>query len=377
MGNLPPFEPADATNVPALSIVLAACNEETKLPGAFRTLLAQNYPGPLEIVAVNDRSTDTTPALLESLQREAPPLVRVVVLHLDTLPPGWLGKTHALYRGAEKATGDYLLFTDADVKFAPDAVSRAVRYAGENRLDHLVAFFGLELFGFWENAFGLCFSFLFFLRFRPWHVDKPKSREYVGIGGFNMVKRSAYEAIGTHRALALEVADDMELGHKIKQAGLRTGVIGAENHITVRWQEGGLFGLMNGLTKNAYAGLNYSPLVLVGSTLLLLVTVIGPVLGILVGPTLVIRAACAVSLLCVFGIGGYHAKTGNIAPVFGLTLPVSTLLLIGVMFRSAYLTEKNGGVTWRGTLYPLNLLRARPTPPVPPPLDPPAHFTPA
>ena len=367
MDCLPAFTPGDA-GVPPVSVVLAACNEETKLAAAFRTLLAQDYPGVIEIIAVNDRSTDTTPRLLDTLKAEAPPHIRVVVLHLCDLPAGWLGKNHALYRGAEKATGEYLLFTDADVKFAPDALSRAVCYARAHDLDHLVAFFGMELIGFWENAFGLCFSYLFFLRFRPWHVADPKSRAYVGIGGFNMVKRAAYDAIGTHRALALEVADDMELGHKLKAAHFASGVIGAENHISVRWQEGGLFGLMNGLTKNAYAGLDYSLWVLFGSSALLLATILAPTIFLFVGPTLAIRWACAVSLACIFGVGAYHAKTGNIAPAYALSLPLSTLLLIYVMCRSAYLTEKNNGVTWRGTLYPLPLLRARATPPVPPPL---------
>ena len=367
MNNLPAFE-TGTPDAPAVSVVFAACDEEAKVAEAFRTLLAQNYPGSLQIVAVDDRSSDATPRLLDGLQAEAPPHIRVAVLHLTDLPPGWLGKNHALYRGAERASGDFLLFTDADVKFAPDALSRAVRYAEQRNLDHLVAFFGMELFGFWENAFGLCFSYLFFLRFRPWRVADPKSRAYVGIGGFNMVKRAAYDAIGTHRALALEVADDMELGHKLKAAGFASGVIGAENQISVRWQEGGLFGLMNGLTKNAYAGLDYSVWVLFGSSILLLATVIAPVVFLLVGPTLPIRAACAASLLCIFGTGGYHAKTGNIAPLYALTLPISTLLLIWVMIRSAYLTEKNGGVTWRGTLYPLVLLRSRAVPPLPPPL---------
>ncbi len=365
MENLPPF--ADGANdAPPVSVVLAACNEEAKLAGAFQTLLTQNYPGPLQIVAVNDRSTDATGRILQELQSSAPPTIEVVVVHLRELPPGWLGKTHALYRGAERATGDYLLFTDADVKFSPDSLSQGVRFAQENRLDHLVAFFGLELFGFWENAFALCFSFLFFLRFRPWRVADPKSRAYVGIGGFNLVKRTAYEQIGTHRTLALEVADDMELGHKIKQAGLRSAVIGAENEITVRWQDGGVVGLMNGLTKNAYAGLDYSPVVLLASSVLLLGTVLAPVLFLIAGPTPGIRIACAVSLAGIFGIGAYHARTGNIKPIFALTLPISTLLLIYVMFRSAYVTEKNGGVTWRGTLYPLALLRSHAVPPEPP-----------
>jgi hypothetical protein len=285
----------------------------------------------------------------------------VTVLHLTDLPPGWLGKNHALYQGARRATGTYLLFTDADIRFAPDTLSRALHYAERENLDHLASFFRLDLRGFWENAFGLCFSLLFFLRFRPWRVRDPRTSNYLGIGGFNLVRRDAYDAIGTHRALALDVTDDMELGRLLKHAGFRSDVIGSAHHVVVRWQEG-LSGLMGGLVKNAYAGLRYSPSVLWRSAALLLVTVVWPFVALVAlrrG-----RAGYAASVALVLGIGGYHARTGGIPPAYALTLPVTTLLLIGVMFRSAWVTERSGGITWRGAFYPLDALRTAAIPPV-------------
>jgi glycosyltransferase involved in cell wall biosynthesis len=359
-----PFGPDDAAP-PALSVVLAACNEADKLPRAFRSLLAQRYPGPFEIVAVDDRSTDGTGEMLDFLAAEAPAAVRVVVLHVRDLPPGWLGKTHALWQGAQRASGEWLLFTDADVLFAPDCLDRAVAYAGRERLDHLVSFFRLELRGFWEHVFGLCFSFLFFIRFRPWHVRDPKRSNYLGVGGFNLLRKNAYEAIGTHRAIALEVADDMELGRRVKRAGFASDVVGAADQITVRWQEG-LGGLMGGLVKNAYAGLDYSPLKVAGSIALLLLTMVWPVAGAFVARARRARAGYAVALAHLFAVGAYHARVGRIPPAYALTLPFSTLLLIGVILRSLYVAEHDGGVTWRGTLYPLAELRARRIPPPPP-----------
>jgi cellulose synthase/poly-beta-1,6-N-acetylglucosamine synthase-like glycosyltransferase len=358
--------PATADEAPPLSVVLAACNEEEKLPVAFRTLLAQDYPGPMEIVAVDDRSTDSTPALLDALALEAPEGKTVIALHLTQLPAGWLGKNHALWQGAQHATGKWILFTDADIHFAPDALSRSIGYAQREDLDHLVSFFGLDLQGFWENIFGLCFSFLFFMRFRPWRVRDHRTKNYLGVGGFNLVRRDAYEAIGTHRALALEVADDMELGRRLKHAGFHCDVVGAEGMIRVRWQEGGLFGLMNGLSKNAYAGLNYSPATLLASVALLLWAMVWPLIGLFAARTRWGRAGYALSLAFICSMGAYHARKGGIPPLYGLTLPLSTLLLITVMFRSAYITEKNGGITWRNTFYPLDELRRREMPPVPP-----------
>jgi hypothetical protein len=242
-----------------------------------------------------------------------------------------------------------------------------VQYAEREKLDHLVAFFGLDLRGFWENVFGLAFSLFFFLRFRPWHVRNPKRKEYLGVGGFNLIRRSAYETIGTHRAIALEVADDMELGHRVKMAGLPSDVVGAKDLVQVRWQEG-LSGLMNGLTKNAYAALHYSWRTVFKSSLLLLFTVVWPYIGLIAARRPAARAAYAFCAGAITLIGARHARTGNVPPLYSLTLPFSSLLLIVVMFRSALTTERNGGITWRGTFYPLEELRARAIPPPPPPL---------
>jgi glycosyltransferase involved in cell wall biosynthesis len=361
--DLPPF--AQDETAPALSVVVAACNEEEKLPAAFRSLLAQEYPGPYEIVAIDDRSTDRTPQLLDELAEEgAANGKRVLILHLTELPAGWLGKTHALYRGAQQASGDFLLFTDADVNFHPEAMSRALRYTQSNGLDHLVTFMHLELRGFWERVFGLCFGALFVLRFRPWRVRSPKSSAYLGVGGFNLVRHSAYDAIGTHRAIALEVADDMELGRRVKHAGFRSDVFGSKEMISVRWQEG-LSGLMGGLTKNAYAGLNYSPVTLFASAGLLLYTVVWPAVGLLTARNAKSRWRHTVSVGSFVAIAAHHARRGRIPMGYALLQPFAALLLIFVMFRSAYVTEKNGGISWRGTFYPLETLRTRAIPPPP------------
>lgn len=362
----PPY-PTDAP-VPALSVVMAACNEEEKLPTAFRSLLAQEYPGDFEILAINDRSTDRTPQILEAFAQEAKTSgKRVVLLHIRDLPAGWLGKNHAQYQGAMQAQGDWLLFTDADIVFEPTALSRAVRFAESEQVDHLVSFMSLDLRGFWEKVFGLGFSFLFFMRFRPWEVRNPKSSAYLGVGGFNMVRRYAYDGMGTHREIALEVADDMELGHRLKQNGYTSEVIGAAEMIRVRWQEG-LSGLMGGLMKNAYAGLHYSPWVVLSATGQLFIGIFIPILG-----TLLVRGAgrwgYGIASTLLLGLASSHARAAGISPLYGLTLPISTLLLISVMWRSMWRTERNGGITWRNTFYPLETLRERAVPSPPPQIE--------
>ena len=123
------------TAYPSLSVVVPARDEERAAGESVRSMVAQEYPGPLEVVTVDDRSADRTGEILESLRAETPGLLRV--LRVKELPEGWLGKNHALFLGAAEARGDWLLFTDADVVFAPDCFRKAVSYAVGNGLDHL------------------------------------------------------------------------------------------------------------------------------------------------------------------------------------------------------------------------------------------------
>jgi cellulose synthase/poly-beta-1,6-N-acetylglucosamine synthase-like glycosyltransferase len=120
---------------PSVSVVVAARDEEAGVGEALASLLDQDYPGGLEVVAVNDRSTDNTGGIIADLAARRPERLRP--LEVEALPEGWLGKNHALYRGATEARGEWLLFTDADVRFSPDCLELAMRYAETEHLDHL------------------------------------------------------------------------------------------------------------------------------------------------------------------------------------------------------------------------------------------------
>ena len=139
--------PSDAREtLPTLSVLVPACNEASTLERAMQSLLAMDYPR-LEIIAVNDRSTDGTGELLERLAAANP---RLRVRHVTALPSGWLGKNHALHIASQEATGDWLLFTDADVVYTPDALLRAVSYARRVGADHLVVSPRIDTCDFWE-----------------------------------------------------------------------------------------------------------------------------------------------------------------------------------------------------------------------------------
>jgi glycosyltransferase involved in cell wall biosynthesis len=345
------FAPAAEADCPRISLLFAARDEEEKLPGALATLMDIDYPN-LEVIAVDDRSNDATGRILDEFAAAHP---RLRVVHVAELPPGWLGKPHALQRAFESSSGDWLLFTDADVRFKPDSVRRAITLVKQRNLDHLSLFGDVEMIGFWEKVFITFFAFLFHIASDPYRVSNPHSRFYVGVGAFQLVRRSAYEASGTHRRLAMEVIDDMKLGKIIKQSGFRSGVGIAQDGVVVRWHEG-VGNLVRGVTKNFFAGAGYNlGVVALGITGLLLLNV-APFFGVLFGHGWIrIFAAAAFALILCFHTG--VAVTMRVSPLYSLTHPLGALLLSYMLLRSTFVTLKQGGIVWRGTFYPLDELK--------------------
>ncbi len=236
-----------------VSIVVAARNEQRHIRQAVESLMAQDYPR-LEIIVVNDRSTDNTAAILNNLARAYD---RLKVIQIAQLPHGWLGKNHALYVGAQQASGDYLLFTDADVIMHPTAASRAISFMQQGNLDHLAVSPQFSQKGTLLNILVGTFLCLFILGKKPWKARNPKSPFYMGIGAFNLIAADAYKKIGTHQRIAMRPDDDIMLGRLVKKNHLRQDVLNGIGMINIEWYAS--FGeMVRGLEKNAFAGLNYS-----------------------------------------------------------------------------------------------------------------------
>jgi glycosyltransferase involved in cell wall biosynthesis len=343
--------PASDTDCPSMSILLAARDEEEKLPAALATLMEIDYPS-LEVVAVDDRSTDATSRILDDFAALHP---RLRVVHVTDLPRGWLGKPHALQKAYQAATGDWLVFTDADVRFRPDVLRRAVALARQQNLDHLSLLCDVEMVGFWEKALITFFVAVFHLATNPRMVGSHRSPFYVGIGAFQLVKRSAYEASGTHGRLAMEVIDDMKLGKLIKRSGFRSGVGISKDSVVVRWHSG--FGnLIRGVTKNFFAAFGYNlGFVAAGIAGLLLLNV-APFLGLIFGHGW-IRIFAAIALVIAMGFYGGAAASMRVSPLYGLTFPLGSILLSYMLLRSTVVTLRQGGIVWRDTFYPLEELK--------------------
>jgi glycosyltransferase involved in cell wall biosynthesis len=346
--NLASAEDADC---PRISLLFAARDEEEKLPAALATLAAIDYPH-LEIVAVDDRSQDATGRILDEFASQHG---RLRVVRVDALPPGWLGKPHALQKAYENATGDWLLFTDADVRFAPDVLRRAVTLVKQRRLDHLTLFGDVEMVGFWEKVLITFFGLAFHVANDPYRVSNPHSRAYVGVGAFQLMKRSDYEACGTHRRLAMEVLDDMKLGKLAKQARLRSGVGIAQDAVVVRWHAGA-GNLIRGVTKNFFAALGYNlPFVIVAISGTLLMNV-APFFGVIFGHGWV-RVLAGIAVVIALGFHAGVDVVMRVSPLYALTHPLGAMLFSYMLLRSTVVTLWHGGVTWRGTFYPLEELK--------------------
>jgi glycosyltransferase involved in cell wall biosynthesis len=345
------FAPAEDEACPGISLVFAARDEEEKLPAALATLAALDYPE-LEIIGVDDRSQDATGRILDDFATAYP---RFRAVHVVELPSGWLGKPHALQKAYEVSTGEWLLFTDADVRFKPDVLRRAVTLAEERKLDHLTLVCNVEMHGFWEKTLVTFFGLAFHLSTDANRVSNPNSRAYIGIGAFQLLRRTAYEAIGTHRRLAMEVVDDMKLGKLVKQSGFHSCVAIAQEFISVRWHAGAR-NVIRGVTKNLFAALGYNMAFALASLAGVLLLNVVPFFAVFAGHGW-IRIFSAIAVVVALCMHGSVDVVNRVSPLYALTHPIGAMVFCYMIVRSVAVTLWQGGVTWRGTFYPLKELR--------------------
>jgi glycosyltransferase involved in cell wall biosynthesis len=348
----------DPVTLPRLSIVVPARDEGSAIRRAVGSLLEQDYPD-LEIIVVDDRSSDATGEVLRELAAKHR---RLLVLRVDDLPAGWLGKNHALWRGADRASGEWLLFTDADVVFAHGALRQAMAYAAGEGLDHLTLAPRLVARGLAIRAFVAFFGYAFIALWGAYLANDPKSTRGVGIGAFNLVRRSAYERIGTMRALSLRPDDDIRLGRRLRGFGFRQRVLNGNEVMSVEWYPS-LGAAISGLEKSMYSSLEYRPADAVGVLLYLGATMVWPFVGVLLlggidRALLAVVIACLMAALLETYRQSMSLRLTPAAFVVALLLPFSAACFGWAIVRSVYLAETRG-VRWRGTTYPLSLLRAQ------------------
>jgi glycosyltransferase involved in cell wall biosynthesis len=345
--------PAPA-NSPRVSIIVPARNEQEAIEQSLTRLLALDYPN-YEILVVDDRSTDATGDILDRVAASPAAHGCLRAIHVSDLPSGWLGKTHAMWTASRQATGEWLLFTDADVLFKSDTLRRALAYAQAETADHVVLFPRLLMRSPGERMMIAFFQTLFTFGHRPWKVADPKAKDHMGVGAFNLVRQTAYEAVGTYRALRMEVVDDMKLGKVLKNAGFAQRNVFGDDLISIHWAKGAM-GVVDNLTKNFFAILSFQWWRTLLSAAGLLFLNLGPFVGVWLthGWLRVPYVVALASMFCIYV--GMSVKS-SIPPYYFFLHPISTLLFGYTLMRSMLLTLWNDGVTWRGTRYPLEELR--------------------
>jgi glycosyltransferase involved in cell wall biosynthesis len=347
-------KPATSKGNPRVSVIVPARNEEEHIGPALTTLLKLDYDN-YEVIAVNDRSTDRTGEVMDGIAATAQAIGRLKVVHVAELPSGWMGKVHAMWSAADQSSGDWLLFTDADVLFRRDVLSRALAYAEAEAADHLVLFPRMIMHGPGERMMIAFFQTLFVFGHRPWRVADPKTKDHIGVGAFNLIRRRVYDAVGGYRALRFEVLDDMKLGKIVKNSGYAQRNVYGADLISLRWVKGAM-GMVNNLTKNFFAVMSFQWWRLLLSVFALAFLNLMPFVGIWFAHGWE-RLPYAVALASIFGIYVGMSWESDIPAYYFVLHPVGAALFIYIMLRSMVLTLGRGGVVWRGTFYPLDKLR--------------------
>jgi chlorobactene glucosyltransferase len=351
----PNLSDAPSAGGPLVSVVIPARNEAATIATVVGSILDTTYH-PIELLVVDDRSTDDTAAIVEKLSADP----RLRLIRGEDLPDGWYGKPWACIQGYRQARGEFLLFTDADTRHQPELLSRAVGALLTERAGLVTVSPVQRCVTFWERIVMPQIWFLLSLRYTPDSVNRARrARDVIANGQFILTTREAYEAAGTHAAVRHEVAEDLALAQTYLQKGLKLHFAFAERLMETRMYHG-LSHLIEGWSKNIYLGGRLSfpdePFrrALVPTSLLvamlfwlvppavLLVAALEPSLAHLVPAALVATGLSAVFwMLISYGMG---------IPVrYGLGYLLGGLMTLYIILRSTWRGSKR--VEWRGRVY--------------------------
>jgi glycosyltransferase involved in cell wall biosynthesis len=338
-------------NPPPLAIIIAVRNEEEDLEKALQSVCNINYTNH-SIIVVNDRSTDRTAEILKIFSIRYP---QILVTTITTLPEGWLGKNNALYQGYLSSSEEWMLFADADIVFHPDAINKAVGYAVRQQVDHLTMLPELISRSTLLNSVFATLSIMLMIEMKPWDAKNPKSKASSSIGAFNLVRRTAYEKMGTHVRIKMRPDDDLQLGHMMKKEGLRQDVLAGKGYVCLEWYKN-LHELGRGVQKNSFAVANYNFARTIGTVLFMLLSVALPMPVMFIFGTPEIRIMAAIML-------AFHIVYMEIVPPnkwwYAFMIPFSALFLAWYFLKAAVVTIAQGGIYWRDSFYSLKMLKGK------------------
>ena len=341
-----PVDRNQQNTAPLLSVIIAARNEALTLPHALDKLLAQHYPH-LEIIIVNDRSTDQTRDIIEQYAARDK---RIKALHIDTLPQDWLGKPHALHVAAQHARGDWYLFTDADVHHSDRLWSAAIQYAAMHKLDHLALLPKVTSKGLLTQATTKAFGLLFLTSAKVEQIRDPASPAAIGIGAFNLVYAEKFKHSAGFEWLRMEVADDYGLALMMKADGGKSDLLTAYDDLHIEWYPN-LHSMVHGLDKNIMApGTQYKTGKLIASPILFYALLLAPFFSLLSYPAATFWPGL-LTLLFVSALNISIALNKKESLLHWLLSPPGFIFIAYIFARACVMCLIRDGICWRGTHY--------------------------
>jgi chlorobactene glucosyltransferase len=344
---------------PRVSVCIPARNEERNIRACVEAMLSQDYPD-LEVIVLDDRSTDATPEILAELAARDSRLRPITGFDL---PPGWAGKPHALHQAAMAAAGEWLCFVDADTFVAREALSSCYAKAVEMDADMFTIMTFQTLRSFWEKAVMPLVMTSLSVGFSPRKVNDPHRRDAIANGQFILIKRAVYDAIGGHAGVKDQIVEDKALAEQVKWNGYRLVVADGMQVARTRMYTS-LPEIWEGWTKNIYLGLRDQRSLLFLGVFGILVTVITalflplwPLLGYIwyVNGGGLLALGVILESLALWAVLLYfraRAAIGSkISPWYALTTPLGAGIFGAMMFVSAWKVIARKGVTWKGRTY--------------------------
>lgn len=353
-------QPSATTELPFVSIIVPARNEENNIEACVKSLLAQDYPN-FEVIAVDDNSEDATGTILERLARRD---TRLKLLHLKELPEGWAGKPHAMQMGSEAISpnSSWLLFTDADTYHQPQALRLAIASALANNTDLFSILPKMNLVSFWERVLMPLAVLGISLQYPLDEVNSPDSKLAVANGQFLLMRRTMYDKVGGYAGkLRNSLLDDRDMALAVKEAKGRIYLTNGRSLMQVRMYTN-LSEIWRGWRKNVFVGSRSAYLLVPFFVIVLLLNGVMPILQLLYAllklpgaksPQRYRRLALlSFGQLAVQAISQYRLdKVMQVPKRYALTTPLAALIFSGILLDSMRSSLSGRGVSWKGRNY--------------------------
>ena len=358
---IPESDPPPSSSAPLISVIVPARNEARNICQCIEALASQTYPN-MEIIVVDDRSTDNTLKLLQELashwDMERAPKFRIIPG--NELPPGWAGKPHAIFQGVTEARGEWFCFVDADTFAHPALLASTFQSAKDRSADLLTILTDQRLVSFWEKVIMPLVYTALSVGFPSDRVNDPSKPDAIANGQFILIRRRAYEAVGGHEAVRAEIAEDRALAVIVKQRGYRL-VLADGRHLATTRMYTTFSEIWEGWTKNIYLGLQDRLWLLAFGVLTGLIGALALPIWLIFSLFMSVTSGSWMAYLAVAQaliVWGYliHERVKacralNINSLYALSLPLGALVFTMMMVASAFKVLSGKGVSWRGRSY--------------------------